>query len=174
MGPLVLHQRQPKDKQTNIKLPLFETIPKTEGTFACQVRVMYVDVDVFGHATYNSYLRWQYMTADAFFLEKIPSYKQLVVGKRLRFKVRFASMRYKRGAIFGDTVTIQVQAANIRPTSFELLFTFVRAGDDLVLSLGKQIFEIEQGENNLELNIDFPLKSVLESVSVPSEVAKRY
>jgi len=83
-------------------------------------------------------------------------------------------MRYKAGAMFGDTVTIKVQTANIRPTSFELLFKFVRVGDGLVLSLGKQIFEMERGENNLESNIDFPLKSVLESVSVPSEAAKRY
>jgi acyl-CoA thioester hydrolase len=103
------------------------------------------DMDVYHHvnnAVYLSYLeeaRIAYITA---------------IGLRGLFNqqrstvVAHASVDYKSPAKFGDTLDIEVQAGEIRNTSYALLYRVVRRQDGALIAAGKTV----QVCFNFELN----------------------
>lgn len=136
--------------------------------FTYEFTVLLSDCDVFGHAGYAKYLRWQSSAIDTLFLTD-PRAKAFLV-KRARVKSYYIGMHYRHGTVYGDQVLTKLNTSQIEPTGCTLLFTFVLKGEGTVVGLGKQKIHFVDSQTGTLVRVP---AEILEGLLKPIEVEEK-
>lgn len=94
------------------------------------------DTNAEGNVYFANYFRWQGEAREAFYAAYFP----LDIWQKTGLKLITcdASVRYKKETTLYNQVQIQVQTANLRHMSGELLFTYTLKDTDTLIAYGKQ------------------------------------
>lgn len=104
--------------------------------FIFETTVYLGDANIYGTAYFAKYFEWQGKAREAFFIKLIPDFSEF--GKEVKLITIEAQTSYKKEAALFDDIIIKLNIANIRITTFELIFTYTSKKTGLVAATGKQ------------------------------------
>ena len=127
------------------------------------------DITPYGSASFINYVRWYGIARDALLQWKNLGFEESLKGF-IEIEVSFCNIQYKRQAMLQDEIIIKANAANIRETSFTLLFTLIKKNDALLISLGKQEISFRHSKTGELLKLpDTLVRDVLTPIEVDEQ-----
>ena len=124
------------------------------------------DITPYGSASFINYVRWYGIARDALLQWKNLGFEESLKGL-VEIEVSFCNIQYKRQAMLQDEIVIKTNAANIRDTSFTLLFTLIKKDDASLISLGKQEISFRHSKTGALLKLpEVLVKGVLAPIEV--------
>lgn len=94
-----------------------------------------------GVAYFSNYVKWQGMAREEYFVETVtswPAIVHLVATGQLNMITVEERSHFIQHAFFGDKILIQLQTANIKKYSFDMIFFMTNASDGRLLYEGMQ------------------------------------
>lgn len=125
--------------------------------FTFPVRVIFRDLDYFGHvnnATYLTYLE----SARIAFWEQLTKQKGL---KGLNFILASASINYKSPAYFGDELEIGVRVSSVGNSSFKLYYEIREKGSGRLVATAETVQVMFDYEKNQKISIPDDLRKAM-------------
>ena len=129
------------------------------------------DTNAEGNVYFANYFRWQGEAREAFYAAHFPLDIWQQTG--LKLITCDASVRYKKETVFYNELQIQVQTANIRNMSVELLFTYILKDTSLRVAYGKQRIAFADALGKL-ITIPQPIKDMAENFLIDGSEYKQY
>jgi len=146
--------------------------------FTFKHTVFFNETNAMGGVVYfANFVKWQGMVREAFFMQEIPSWKEIMYlvtdGSANMITVEEHS-HFKRNANFGDTIIIKLQTANLRKCSFDLVFTMFRNTEAELLYEGWQRLTFSDRDGAF-IPVPEPIRGVLLHYGIQNgEYHKRY
>ncbi len=112
------------------------------NTFTFEHRVYFNETNAVGGVAYfSNYVKWQGMTREEYFIETVPSWREIMkviaLGQLNMITVQEQS-HFVQHAFFGDTILIELQTADIKRFSFDMVFFMTNAETGTLLYEGIQ------------------------------------
>lgn len=95
------------------------------------------DTNAFGNVYFARYFDWQGTAREEFFKQIMPDPKSLMESG-IKFITISASMEYQKEAVLFDEIIINVKPTKVKITTFELIFRFIKKGNQEVIAEGRQ------------------------------------
>lgn len=106
-------------------------------SFHFTVKVYLKDTNIFGNVYFARYFDWQGMAREEFFNKIVPE-PNFLLKKNIKLITIEAYIKYLKEALLFDTIQIKVIPCNIRNTTFELIFKYIKIGQDELIAEGRQ------------------------------------
>jgi len=118
-----------------------------------------------GVVYFSNYVKWQGMVREAFLLQAVPECKdimQAVIAGKVNMITVEEHSRFIQHAFFGDEITIEIYATEIRKLSFNIIFQMKRGASTTVIYTGWQKLAFDDFKGNFIPIPDGLLKAVLD------------
>ena len=115
--------------------------------FVFQKIVYLTDTNAEGNTYFARYFDWQGMAREEFLRKNVPEHKA-IAQYGIRIITTNAWMVYQSESVLFDEIEIEVNTANVKPMSLELVFTFTNKTSGKSLGRGgeKLAFASKEGE----------------------------
>ncbi len=137
----------------------------SQKAFLYKYVVMLSDTDQFKHMSFANYLKLMFLATDALCVSCFDS--NFLSNHRLRLVN--SRMQFKKQTTSGENILIKVNSSEQNGSHFSLLYTFVIEGTGELVGLGRQAFEIVDGDNQTLTQLPDSLNNLLTPISVDRE-----
>lgn len=105
--------------------------------FIFEKTVYLTDTNIFGNAYFARYFDWQGMAREEFFKQIIHDGIQFFQSG-IKFVTIEASVKYRFEVTLFDKLIIKVRPENIKTTTFDLIFTYIKKETNQIIAEGKE------------------------------------
>lgn len=94
-----------------------------------------------GVAYFSNYIKWQGIVREEYFIKTVPAWREImqyVIEGKINMITVEEHSHFIRHIFFGDTVTINLQTANIKKCSFDMIFVMVNNASKQIIYEGIQ------------------------------------
>src|SRR3989338_6815700 len=128
-----------------------------------------------GVVYFANFVKWQGVVREEFFIKAFPSWKEvmmLVMGGSANMITVEEHSKFKRHAMFGDTIVIKLQTANLKKCSFDMIFRMYRNNQDELIYEGWKRVTFDDYKGNF-IPIPEPFRETILEYQVPESENKR-
>ena len=105
--------------------------------FIFEKTVYLSDTNAFTNAYFAKYFEWQGMAREAFFRKIMPN-PNFLLESGINLITKRAAIEYKHEVYLYDDLEIGLKVGAVKQSSSDLIFTYRRVRDDLVIATGYQ------------------------------------